>query len=104
MLAINLVKRPRIPKAAIPHLIDRLDGVSLILALRPAHDRLHRPPPHAVLMLIHKLADLVAEELVGPSALATERARAYLVRKVSALIRRHYYHHLLLLYHPSSIP
>jgi hypothetical protein len=78
-LAINLVKRPRIPKAALPHFIDRLDRVRLTLALRTAHHRLHGPPPHTILMLIHELADLVAEELVGPSAFPAERTRAYLV-------------------------
>lgn len=68
ILSINLVKRPCVPETAVPHLVDRLDCIHIILTLRSAHHRLHRPPPHTILMLIRKFEDLIPEELIRPSA------------------------------------
>jgi hypothetical protein len=78
MLSEDLVKGPRVLKTAVPHLVDRLDRIEIALALRPAPHRLHRSPPHTILMVVGEFKDLVSEELVGPSALSAQRTRPYL--------------------------
>jgi hypothetical protein len=64
MLPVDLIERPRISETTIPHFIDRLDRIEIALTLRPTPHRLHRSPPHAILMLIGKPEDLVTEKLV----------------------------------------
>lgn len=76
MLSVYLIEGSRISKTAIPNLIDGLDRMEITLALRSASHRLHRPPPHAILMLVGKFEDLVAEKLIRPPALPTQRARS----------------------------
>ena len=71
-LSKNLVEWPGVAKTAIPHLIDRLDGISITLALRSTPHRLHRPPPHTILMLVRKLPYPISEEFVRPSALSAQ--------------------------------
>ncbi len=82
MLPENLVKRPRILKTTVPHLIDRLDCIQITLTLRSTLHRLYRPPPHTVLVLIGESKDLVPKELVRPSAFAAERACSYLEQHI----------------------
>lgn len=78
---INLIKRPRIPKTAVPNLIHSshsLQVPSLPLTLRSRHHALHCPPPHAILMVHVELHLLVPEELVRPPALTAQIRRSNL--------------------------
>lgn len=71
MLAINLVKRPRISKTTLPDLVDRLGSVKVTRTLRSTAYRQRRPPPHTVLMVVRQLVELIGKKLSGPSTLAT---------------------------------
>jgi hypothetical protein len=70
ILPINLIERPRVPKTAVPDLVDHPDGIHITLTLRSTPDGLDCPPPHTVLMLVREFEDLIPEELVRPSAFA----------------------------------
>lgn len=80
MLPKYLIKRPRIPKTTIPHLIDRLHRLQITLTPRPTPNRLDRPPPHTILMMIRKVDDAVAEEFVRPPTFATQGTGSDLVK------------------------
>ena len=67
---INLIKRPSIRKAAIPHFIHHLSGMHIILNPRPRHQAQRRPPPHTVLQLLCDPPLVSGEELAGEATLA----------------------------------
>jgi len=67
---INLIKRPRIRKAAIPHLVHHLGGMHIIFNPRPRHQAQRRPPPHTVLQLLCDSPLVSGEEFAGEAAFA----------------------------------
>lgn len=78
--SINLIKRPRISKTTVPHFIDDLDSLHVILTVGPGLDGQNGPSPHTILVVIGERDDLVAEKLVGPPTLAAEITCADLYR------------------------
>jgi len=74
--SIYLVKRPGVSKTAVPDFIDYFGSLNVVFAIWPILNREDCPSPNTVLMVICEGQYLVAEELIGPSALAAEVARA----------------------------
>lgn len=85
MLAVDLPEGPRISKARIENLVDHLGGLCVVLALGMVPDRKSRPAPDTVLVVLGEVPDSSREGFPGPSALATQAGRTYLVHQRLAL-------------------
>ena len=82
---VNLVEGPRISETALPHLVHHLRRRDIVRAIRPVLDGVYGPAPDAVLVVVRKGQNLVAEELVRPPALAAQVARSDLPRRQLAV-------------------
>jgi len=78
LLPVNLVKRPRIHEATVPHFVHSSHSLEVILAIRPHLDTYDSPPPYAILMMSREIEHPISEELIRPSALATQITGSYL--------------------------
>jgi len=72
-LPVDLVKWSCIIKAALPHLVDHLGRLFLVLTARPLLYRQSRPSPHALLQLLRDAPLSPGEELPTKPALTRQR-------------------------------
>jgi hypothetical protein len=71
VLSINLIERPCVRETRIPDLIHNLHRLNIIFTRRSSHDRLNRPRPYAILMLLCKFPIIPRPKLPHESALPT---------------------------------
>ena len=74
MSSVDLIKRSGVNETTVPHLIHSLHSLQIAFTLRPILDRDDSPSSHTVLVVICKSCDLVAKELICPTAFAAEIA------------------------------
>lgn len=67
---VNLIKRPRIPKTAIPNLIHHSLRVLQVFTPRPRRHAQTRSPPHTLLQLLRNPPLSSCEKLPSPPTLA----------------------------------
>src|SRR5437016_12098712 len=78
VLSKDFIKRPRVAETAVPHLVDDLGCLFVVLTLGPHAHRQYGPPLDTILMVICKLEYPIPKELIGPPTLSTQRARSNL--------------------------